>query len=255
MWNALHPLVLPAMLAALVPADRKNTYLGLLTFVGLIIAMLVQPMAGATSDRWLSPFGRRRPLMLLGTLFGLVFLLMLGWAGGLPWIFVGYVGLQFSSNTAQGPLQGLLADRVQPGQLGVASSIKVFIDLVSLVAGLTHLWSLMSTGPGGLTATFVVIGVLLIATAAVTILGTHEQPTRARIRPQGPSYSARVHTPAREPASTIGGLLANGPPSFWVSTGCRPSGSTICRTYWASRIQPEKLPTCSRSSELGPFCS
>ena len=176
----------------------------------------------------------------------------LGWRA--PVNFVGYVGLQFSSNTAQGPLQGLLADRVQPGQLGVASSIKVFIDLVSLVAASLICGRLISTGPGGLTATFVVIGVLLIATAAVTILGTHEQPTRTRIGLKDRPL-ARNHTQAREPASTIGGLLANGPPSFWVSTGCRPSGSTICRTYWASRIQPEKLPTCSRSSELGPFCS
>ncbi len=185
MWNALHPVVLPAMLAALVPADRKNTYLGLLTFVGLVIAMVIQPMAGAASDRWLSRFGRRRPLMLLGTVFDLVFLLILGWAGGLTWIFVGYVGLQFSSNTAQGPLQGLLRDRVRPAQLGVASSIKVFLDLVSLVAASLVCGRLMSTGPGGQTATFIVIGGLLCATAAVTILGTHEEPSAIHRQREG----------------------------------------------------------------------
>ena len=197
MWNALHPLVLPAMLAALVPTDRKNTYLGLLTFVGLIIAMLAQPIAGATSDRWLSRFGRRRPLMLLGTVFALVFLLMLGWAGGLPWVFVGYVGLQFSTNTAQGPLQGLLRDRVLPDQLGAASSIKVFLDLASLVAASLICGRLTSTGRGGQTATFIVIGVLLIATAAVTILGTHEEPTRTRIQPDGRSSGKDPHTSSR----------------------------------------------------------
>ena len=109
MWNALHPIVLPAMLAALVPAERKNTYLGLLTFTGLLLAMLLQPLAGAVSDRWVSRFGRRRPLMLIGTAFSVFFLSVLGWAGGLTWIFVGYVGLQISANTAQGPLQGLHA--------------------------------------------------------------------------------------------------------------------------------------------------
>ena len=148
MWNAIHPVVLPAMLAAFVPAGRKNTYLGLLTFAGLIIAMVLQPVAGAVSDRWVSRFGRRRPLMRDRHLFDLVFLSMLGWAGGLTWIFVGYVGLQFSSNTAQGPLQGLLRDRVHPRQLGVASSIKVFLDLLSLVAASLIAGRLMSTGTG-----------------------------------------------------------------------------------------------------------
>jgi len=51
MWNALHPIVLPALLVDLVPAHSKNTYLGLLTFSGLLIAMVLQPVSGALSDR------------------------------------------------------------------------------------------------------------------------------------------------------------------------------------------------------------
>ena len=38
MWNALHPILLPAMLITLVPDTKKNTYLGLLTFAGLVFA-------------------------------------------------------------------------------------------------------------------------------------------------------------------------------------------------------------------------
>jgi len=82
---------------------KKNTDRGLLTFVGLIIAMIVQPITGALSDGWKSRFGRRRPLVLFGTLFDFVFLSILAWTGGLTWLFVGYVGLQFSSNIAHGP--------------------------------------------------------------------------------------------------------------------------------------------------------
>jgi MFS family permease len=175
MWNSLHPIVLPAMLAALVPAERKNTYLGLLTFTGLVIAMVLQPVAGAVSDHWVSRFGRRRPLMLIGTAFSVLFLSILGWAGGLTWIFVGYVGLQISSNTAQGPLQGLLRDRVKPQQLGAASAIKVFLDLSSLVAASAISGRLVSTGAGGQPATFMVMIALLIGAASVTILFTAEE--------------------------------------------------------------------------------
>ena len=73
-WNALHPIILPAVLLNFVPDARKNTYLGLLTFVGLLLAMVIQPLSGAISDRWISRWGRRRPLMVLGALFDFVFL-------------------------------------------------------------------------------------------------------------------------------------------------------------------------------------
>jgi MFS family permease len=192
MWNALHPVVLPAMLAALVPTGLKNTYLGLLSFAGLVIAMVLQPVAGAISDRWISRWGRRRPLILLGTLFGVVFLSILGWAGGLAWIFVGYIGLQLSSNTAQGPLQGLLRDRIPSHQLGVASSIKVFLDLASLVAASLISGQLLSVGPGGQSAAFLVIIGMLVGAAAVTILWTPEEPsTTGAERSESPGPGAQ----------------------------------------------------------------
>src|SRR5512143_1980820 len=81
-WNALHPIILPAVLLNLVPETQKNTYLGLLTFFGLIIAMIVQPVAGAISDGWRSRWGRRRPLLAGATLFDALFLLVLAIGGG-----------------------------------------------------------------------------------------------------------------------------------------------------------------------------
>ncbi|MCJ7678801.1 MAG: hypothetical protein MUO35_13890, partial [Anaerolineales bacterium] len=52
MWNSLHLIILPAVLLGFVDDARKNTALGLLTFVGLMIALLVQPISGALSDAW-----------------------------------------------------------------------------------------------------------------------------------------------------------------------------------------------------------
>ena len=106
MWNSLHVTILPAVLLKYVPDTQKNTWLGLLTFFGLIIAMLVQPLSGAVSDRWQSRLGRRRPLMWFGTAGDLLFLLIMGFLGGLPALFIGYIGLQTTSNIAHGPAQG-----------------------------------------------------------------------------------------------------------------------------------------------------
>jgi MFS family permease len=116
MWNTLHPILLPAILLNYVSDTKKNTTLGFLTFAGLVIAMVIQPLAGSISDRWISRSGRRRPLMVMGTLGNFLFLSILAWGGGLIWLIIGYIALQVSSNTAQGAYQGLLPDRVNKNQ-------------------------------------------------------------------------------------------------------------------------------------------
>jgi len=179
MWNTLHPILLPAVLLNYVPDEKKNTYLGLLTFVGLIIAMIVQPVSGALSDSWRSRFGRRRPLAVFGTLFDFVFLSILAWAGGLTWLFIGYVGLQFSSNIAHGPMQGLLPDRVPASQRGVASSLKTFMDMFSLILASLLAGRLLDPVSRDPTRIMLVVMGLLAVSATVTFLGVREESTQA----------------------------------------------------------------------------
>jgi len=175
MWNSLHVIILPAVLLHLVPNSQKNTYLGLLTFFGLVIAMIVQPISGAVSDRWQSRWGRRRPLILIGTVFDFVFLAFLGWSGGLLWVAIGYIGLQLSSNTAHGPTQGLLPDRIPANQMGWASGFKNLLDMSGVVASallVGHLLSPETRHPIGVIG---LVAILLAAGAAVTLLGVHEE--------------------------------------------------------------------------------
>jgi len=184
MWNGLHGIVLPAVIANIAPGNEKNTYLGLLTSIGLIIAVIVQPLSGALTDRWVSRWGRRRPWITVGTLFNFVFLAVIGWAGGLTWIFIGYLGLQLSSNIAQGPVQGLMPDVVPPKQLAQASGIKIFIDMGSAVAAVIVTGILLGSKAeySGLVMALI-IGIMLVS-AAITIFGTPEQPSaRANINP------------------------------------------------------------------------
>ena len=50
LWSSLGSILLPIRILAYVPEAQKNTYLGLLTFAGLIVAIIVQPIAGTFSD-------------------------------------------------------------------------------------------------------------------------------------------------------------------------------------------------------------
>ncbi len=177
MWNSLHVIVLPAVLLNYVPETQKNTTLGLLTFAGMVIAMLMQPLAGALSDAWASRLGRRRPFIILGTLVDLLFLAFLGWAGGVWMLFFGYIGLQFSSNTSHGAMQGLLPDQVPPEHMGVASGVKNMMDMTGMVVASLVMGNIVSSqNADARPAMLLVIGVIVLTTG-ITVIFTREKPT------------------------------------------------------------------------------
>jgi MFS family permease len=201
MWNSIHPILLPAVLLNYVPDAKKNTYLGLLTFAGLIIAMVVQPISGALSDGWSSRFGRRRPLAVLGTLFDFVFLSVLAWSGGLMWLFLGYAGLQFSSNIAHGPMQGLLPDRVPKSQMGVASSLKTFMDMLSLVLASLLAGRLLDPVTRDPAPIMLVVMSVLAISASITFFGVQETPALHGERVDWKSLLGTFQVDFRENAS------------------------------------------------------
>jgi len=174
MWNSLHVIILPAVLLNYVPEALKNTTLGLLTFLGLVVAMIIQPLSGAVSDRMSSRWGSRRPFIVMGVLGNLIFLVCLGWAGGILWLTIGYIGLQFSSNVAHGPAQGIIPDQVPSGMLGAASGFKNLMDMLGLILASIIMGRIYPEG--GIhpyTPLAVVAGVLILG-AFITVAGIRE---------------------------------------------------------------------------------
>ncbi|MBN1439986.1 MAG: MFS transporter [Anaerolineales bacterium] len=180
LWNSLHLILLPAILLLYVPDGQKNTVLGVLTAAGLVIAMVVQPVSGSVSDRWASRWGRRRPLILFGNLGNLAFLGLLAAAGGVPGLAIGYVGLQFTSNTAHGPAQGLLPDRIPPALMGRGSAVKSALDMLGMIAASLIMGRyLRGDGSNWIPAVGIIAAVMLF-TAGMTLLGSREEDSRAR---------------------------------------------------------------------------
>jgi len=194
LWNSLHVLVLPAVLLQFVTDERKNTVLGLLTFSGLVLAMLIQPVAGAWSDRTGSRFGRRRPWIVVGTLGDLLFLALMALAGGLPLLALAYIGLQFTSNLAHGPAQALMHDRVPPERMGSASGMKNLFDMGGLVLSSLLVGNLLTDDTLGLTLGS--IAAILILSAVVT-LTVREGPSR-HDRREGPEETRPRSKPGVE---------------------------------------------------------
>ena len=134
LWSSLGSILLPIRILAYVPEAQKNTYLGLLTFAGLIVAIIVQPVAGTFSDFTRSRWGRRRPYILLGMLFSLIMLPGIGLATTYIALFIPFCLLSIFTNTAQASYQAFIPELVPPDKRGLASGIKSTLEVLGGVA-------------------------------------------------------------------------------------------------------------------------
>lgn len=187
LWQGMHGIILPLRVLDFVPESEKNTALGLLISTGLILAMIVQPIVGAISDRSGFSWGRRRPFILVGILFLLLFLPGIGLAGSYAVLFAIYCLLQISSNTVQGPHQGFIPDLVPEGKRGLASGVKGLLEILGGVAILYPIAIFMDnydTGQGNqwLWLSLALPGIFLLAFMAVTVLTVKEQPRSGGLR-------------------------------------------------------------------------
>lgn len=177
LWNSMGPIILPNLISApMVDEGIKGSALGLLSATGLVIAIIVQPIAGYISDRSTSRFGRRRPYLLVGTLFDLIFLLGIALSKQYWFLFLSYMLLQVSSNVAHGPYQGLIPDLVPEERRGTASGVKQFAEIVGIIVTSLTTAALMAQGQTLLA--IVVIMTVLTVTMLITIIGVREEPLR-----------------------------------------------------------------------------
>jgi len=199
LWQSLGTLILPGMVQDLVGPADKGKALSLLEGIGTVMAVVWQPMMGALSDRTRSRFGRRRPFILAGTLGDVVFLAGLALAGSYWLVVVFYFLLQTSSNTAQGPYQGLQPDVVPEDQRGTASGYYGMANLVGVLSGtvvagvILRIW-----GPP---AAFASIALILVATMLVTVLLVPDrvQPSLSGFPTPGEVVRSTFTTPLQHP--------------------------------------------------------
>jgi Na+/melibiose symporter-like transporter len=183
LWQSLHSIILPLRLLDFVPETQKNTYLGILTLCGLLLAMFVQPIAGAISDRFSSKWGRRRPFIFIGIIIAVLLLPGIGLAGSFAVIFVIYCLLQVTANIAQGPYQAYIPELVPSHKRGTASGFRSLFELAGGVIFVLLAGYLYTTN-GGLGGLGVVLGgicfVLLVTMLATVFLV--KEPASPRVK-------------------------------------------------------------------------
>jgi MFS family permease len=173
LWGAISTLVLPQLVEQRVPAAIKTTALSLIAALQAVVAIVVQPVSGAASDRIATPWGRRRPLMVVGVLAQCAFLGLLLVAGDYLALLVAMLLVELASNTAQGPYQGLLPDTVPRDERGLASGFLGAAQLAGQILGFAIAGLL--TAIGDVSAAIVFAGLAVLLGMLTTVLGVTER--------------------------------------------------------------------------------
>ncbi len=163
LWLPLTTILIQAQVDDVVPRGLRNTAIGVALGLGGLLAMTVPPLVGAWSDRLNTRFGRRRPIMVAGTLLTFPGLFILMAANNYPEIVVGYAIIQFFFNAAGAAYAGIIPDVVPAQQVGKASGFLATMTQLGIGGGL-GVTSLMSHNR----AIYLVMGVV----AALTLIPT-----------------------------------------------------------------------------------
>jgi len=172
LFGALITVILPSLVAERVDPSVKSSAVALIAAVEALVAITVQPIAGAFSDHHRTRWGRRHPWIVVGVALQVVALLALIVVPGYWWLLLVMVCVELTSNSAQGPYQGLLPDLVPVGHRGRASGLMGAAQLGGQILGAAIAGLAAAAGAIPLAIVFAAASVAL--GAAATVLGVHE---------------------------------------------------------------------------------
>ncbi|HEU5380114.1 MAG TPA: MFS transporter [Ktedonobacteraceae bacterium] len=147
-WQALLAIVLPSMVVKFLGDANKDINLALVVVWGTIVAVIVNPLVGALSDYATFRMGRRRPFMIVGTIFNVIALVLFAFAPAwfsttelLITFILLFLLLQITNNVANAPWSAIIADKVPQHQRGTTAGFNGLFTLLgtaigSIVAGL-----------------------------------------------------------------------------------------------------------------------
>ncbi len=155
-------LIQPLMIQRFVTPEQQGTFYGNMRLYSLMVALLVQALAGMLSDRSMAKWGKRRPYILWGTLLNAVALVAIGASPFYWFMFASVVFSQVASNIAHGATQGLIPDLVPEDRRGRFSGVKAVMELLPLILIALTIGPLIAKGQMW-TGIAIQIGMLLLA--------------------------------------------------------------------------------------------
>jgi len=185
--------LLPEQIKSIDPA-HKETVLGWVTGLGAAAAVVVNPLAGALSDRTAWRYGRRHVWTLAGAVFGGLALVALAQQHTILGVALGWVAAQTGFNTMLASLTAAVPDRVPVGQRGAVSGWIGIPQVLGLVVGVVLVTVVVHGNAYG----YVTVAVLTVLLALPFVLATPDDPLPREHRP-GRILSGVWVSPRRHP--------------------------------------------------------
>src|SRR5215472_6280247 len=165
-FYAFNNFVLPPILKSF---GAPDLLIGLLSSTRSIEGALIQPTVGALSDRVWTPFGRRRPFMLICIPLSALFFVAGAFVSSLLPLAIVIFLFSIFFNVAVDPYTALLADIVPLEHRGWLSGLSTGVQLVSSVAFLIVVVFATADGSGVPIWTYVLVAVVLLLSFGVTV--------------------------------------------------------------------------------------
>ncbi len=169
LWTSFESLFLPYEIELFMPPGLQTIYLGIIAFSGIMIGVTFNFLSGTFSDRLNSKLGRRRPLIMIGSIIVVLSLIMFIFVrNGVLSVFLIYVLIEIGSNIAYGSYQPLIRDVIPSSQRGTSSGIGGFFTLVGSAFGFGL--SGLLIGSGRIELAVILILITVATGASVTVL-------------------------------------------------------------------------------------
>jgi MFS family permease len=136
LWLPLTTILVAGQVDQVVPKGSQNAAIGFAIGIGGFFSVTIPPLVGAWSDRMNSRFGRRRPIIVAGTLLTMPGLFLLMTATNYPQIIIGLVIVQIFFNGAGAAYAGVIPDVVPAQEFGKASGFLATMTQLGIGAGL-----------------------------------------------------------------------------------------------------------------------
>jgi MFS family permease len=165
--------------------DTQNLVTGIATGVGGFLAMVIPPLVGHYSDRLQTRWGRRKPVIVAGTLGIVLSLVLLRLAGSLPLIVVAFGLTVATINVAGAAYVAVIPDTVHDRETGKASGyLGLFVQAGSVLSLLTLL---AMSKAHHLLDTYWILAVVLLLTLIPSLwaMGSREEKRPAAMEPTG----------------------------------------------------------------------
>jgi MFS family permease len=186
-------VLLPEQVAAIDPV-AKVSGLAVVTATGAAVALVVNPLAGALSDRTRSRFGRRRPWVLGSAVLGSVALVLLGTQSSVAGVAVGWACVQLCLNTQLAALIATVPDQVPARQRGLVSGVVGLAQPLGVAVGVAVVSRVVTSPAVG----YDVVAAVLLLTASGYAVAVREPPLSGTAR-LGPWAAGFWVSPRRHP--------------------------------------------------------